>query len=374
MKDFIEGNKENILRTLRELCEIPAPSHFERERALYCLRFLKEAGAEGAYIDEADNVVFPVNCEGGNITVINAHLDTVFPDTEPMPYIDDGEYIRSPGVGDDTASVVILMYAIKYCIENGAFGGGAFLFVLNSCEEGLGNLKGIRRIFRDFEGRISRLVALDSTFKSVVDRSVGSERYEVTLVTEGGHSYNAFGNRNAIAELSRLVTEIYSITVPKIGNSKTTYNVGGISGGTSVNTIAESATMLCEYRSDNKECLSALREKFREIFDGARARGLDLTVNMIGERPCMGEVDKKEQDKLTSVLSEVVRSVVGRLPYTRPGSTDCNIPHSLGIPAVSVGVFEGEGSHTRNEWIYRSSVFLGVEVSIKIISEISEEY
>ena len=118
MKDFIEKNKESLYKTLKELCLIPAPSHFEHERAEYCKNWLEAVGAKGVYIDDALNVVFPINCDGSDkITVFVAHTDTVFPDREPMPYIDDGTYIRSPGVGDDTASVAVLLHIAKYFVE-----------------------------------------------------------------------------------------------------------------------------------------------------------------------------------------------------------------------------------------------------------------
>ena len=157
MKDFTQKHKDSIYKTLEELCAIPAPSHFEKARAEYCKKWLENAGAEGVYIDDALNVVFPMNCEGSDkITVVVAHTDTVFPDTEPMPYTDDGTYIRSPGVGDDTASLVIMLHAAKYLIEKDFTAPHGLMFVCNSCEEGLGNLKGTKRIFSDYKVRISQ--------------------------------------------------------------------------------------------------------------------------------------------------------------------------------------------------------------------------
>jgi acetylornithine deacetylase/succinyl-diaminopimelate desuccinylase-like protein len=246
MQDFIAKNRESIYKTLRELCAIPAPSHFEHQRAEYCRAWLENIGAEGVYIDEALNVIFPIGCEGSdNITVFVAHTDTVFPDTEPMPYEDDGKVIRSPGVGDDTASLVVLLHVAKYFVEKKIKPAGGVMFVCNSCEEGLGNLAGTKQLFADYEGRIARFISFDEKFDTIADVCVGSHRYEVSVESEGGHSYLAFGKQNAIAELSKIVTEIYEIEIPKVEGSKTTYNVGEIGGGTSVNTIAQRATMLC---------------------------------------------------------------------------------------------------------------------------------
>ncbi len=374
MKYFIEKHKSELYKTLKELCAIPAPSHFEHARAAYCKKWLENAGAEGVYIDEALNVILPMNCEGSDkITVIVSHTDTVFPDTEPMPYVDDGTYIRSPGVGDDTASLVIMLYAAKYLIEKKFKAPNGLMFVCNSCEEGLGNLKGTKQLFCDYKGRIAQFVSFDGVFANIADRCVGSHRYEVEVFTEGGHSYGDFGNRNAIAELSKIINEMYSIEVPKIGNSKTTYNVGGISGGTSINTIAQSAKMLCEYRSDNEECLARMKAHFERIFNDARARGLEINVDLIGERPCMGKVDLSKIDELTRIWTEIIEKTANVKTRTHSSSTDCNIPLSLGIPALCVGVYNGGGWHTREEWIEKASLQIGLEAGIRLIEAIIKE-
>jgi len=369
MKQFVENHKEAVIDTLRELCAIPAPSHFEHERAAYCKKWLEGVGAKGVYIDEALNVIFPINCEGSNeLTVFVAHTDTVFPDREPMPFTDDGEMLRAPGVGDDTTSVAILLHVEKYMVEKGIKPPKGVLLVCNACEEGLGNLKGTRQLFKDFEGRIAQFISFDGKFRSMADRCVGSHRYEVEMRTEGGHSYGAFGNKNAIAELAKIINKIYEIEVPKIGNSKTTYNVGGIEGGTSVNTIAQSAKMLCEYRSDNVECLATMKAHFERIFEEARQEGRDLRVTLLGERPCMGKVDLAAIARLAEICGGIIKETVGLAEIGQhSSSTDCNIPLSLGIPALCIGVYDGGGTHTREEWVKRASVPVGLEVGIKVV-------
>lgn len=374
MKDFIERNKESLYNTLKELCAIPAPSHFEHERAEYCKNWLEAVGAKGVYIDDALNVVFPINCDGSDkITVFVAHTDTVFPDREPMPYIDDGTYISSPGVGDDTASVAVLLHIAKYFVENNISFPNGVMLVCNSCEEGLGNLKGTKQLFADYEGRIARFISYDGVLAIASDRCVGSHRYEVEVFTEGGHSYGAFGHKNAIAELSKIINEIYSIEVPKIDNSKTTYNVGGISGGTSINTIAQSAKMLCEYRSDNEDCLAQMKANFERIFNDAKERGLDIKVTLIGERPCMGKLDFSKVEELVRIYSEIIDETMQTTLIRKSGSTDCNIPLSLGIPALCVGVYKGRGAHTREERVEKASLPLGLEVGIKMIEKVTTE-
>ncbi|MBR2353718.1 MAG: M20/M25/M40 family metallo-hydrolase [Clostridia bacterium] len=373
IKAYVDANREELFSVLRELCLIPAPSHLEDARAAYCKNYLEKAGAKGVYIDEAKNVIFPLGCEGSDsITVMAAHTDTVFPDTEPMPYVDDGERIHCPGVGDDTANVVVLMLVAKFMLKEGITPEGGILFVCNSCEEGLGNLKGCRQIFKDYAGRIRQFISFDGYFSELSDRCVGSHRYEVEVTTQGGHSWSRFGRKNAIAELSAIIGKIYAIDVPHVGDSRTTYNVGTVEGGTSINTIAQSAKMFCEYRSDNEECLAIMEAHFKSIFSEANTEEVQVSVERVGERPCMGKVDLAKISRMAEIISGIVEDVVGTAPTPTAMSTDCNIPFSLGIPAAMIGVCSGGGAHTREEWIGKGDFHLGLEVGIKIALAMTE--
>lgn len=377
MKDYICREYENMLNTLRELCRIPAPSHCERARAEYIRDFLLNIGASEVYIDKALNVILPINCLPINcenktgFTVVCAHTDTVFPDEAPMPVTENEEYIYSPGVGDDTASVAVLLYAIKYLLSNQRLKDKRVMFVFNSGEEGLGNLKGTRALFDEFGTRIESFITLDSQIGTAVDHSVGSCRYKVAVTTDGGHSYNKFGNENAINALSGVIKEIYSIEVPKKEGTKTTYNVGTISGGTSVNTIAQNAEMLCEYRSSNRECLEYMEEQFRRIFESTSSEKVQIEVTQVGNRPCMGEIPEEGMKRLRCLITEIERECVGGgMTVFKSGSTDCNIPHSLGIPAICIGVYRGSKSHTREEEVEKASLKEGLEIAIKYIERI----
>lgn len=373
IKNYIRENETLMLQTLKELCQIPAPSGMEQDRAVYCKKWLDEKGAEGVYIDSALNVIFPLNCEGSNeLTVFVAHTDTVFPDTEPMPYVDDGEKIHCPGVGDDTASLVVLLVLAKYYVEKNIKPANGFLFVCNSCEEGLGNLKGTRQLFKDYEGRIGQFISFDSQLGYANDDCAGSHRYEVEVLTEGGHSFQAFGKANAIAELSKIVTKIYNIEVPKKEGRRTTFNVGDISGGTSVNTIAQSARMLCEYRSEDRECLAIMREHFLSIFEAARSESVQVNVSLIGDRPC-SNIPSEELEPLRNVVRRVIEDVTGKPVTFKSASTDCNIPFSLGIPAMCIGVYIGGGAHTREEWVEKESLIPGLEIAIRVAAALTEE-
>lgn len=351
---------------LKELCDIPAPSHFEQERAKYCKNYLENVGASGVYIDEAYNVIFPLNCDGSDeITVFAAHTDTVFPDMEPMPYVDEGEKVYSPGVADDTASVVVLLLMAKYFIENNIVPPKGVLFVCNSCEEGLGNLKGVRQLFTDFENRVKQFITFDSDLDVVNDVCVGSHRYEVKVATRGGHSFGDFGNINAIGVAAAMVNKIYHIAVPQKAGTKTTYNVGIFSGGTSVNTIAQDAKFLCEYRSDDLECLSYMQKQFEAIFEDARGDGVDISVKKVGDRPC-ADIDVCKIEALKDMVVPEIEAVIGKKVSFKSSSTDCNIPLSKGVPSLCIGVNMHAGMHTREEWVDKESIVSGLEVAISV--------
>ena len=374
IKEYIKENTEELYKILHELCIIPAPSHHEEKRAEYCKAWFERNGITGAYIDEALNVILPYQANGSdNLSVFAAHTDTVFPDTEPMPYTDDGELIKCPGVGDDTASIAVLMLTAKYFFENEIKTSGV-LFVCNSCEEGLGNLKGTRYLFKSFNGRIKKFITFDETsFNCSTNACVGSHRYEVEVLTEGGHSWSDFGKENAIAEISKIINAVYSIRVPQKKGKKASFNVGSISGGTSVNTIAQKAAILCEYRSDDVSLLAFMKSEFERIFKEARTDGVKVNVTLLGERPCTDGVDAKKIEEFMKIAENVVFDVTGEGLVFHSASTDCNIPMSLGIPAIAIGVYKGKGTHTREECLEKASLPIGLEIGIKAALKYSEE-
>ncbi len=365
---FSNEKFDALLKLHKELCLIPAPSHFEDERAKYILKYLQDAGIDNAYIDEAKNVICTLGAPSEKMIVFMAHTDTVFPMETPLNYIDDGEKILCPGAGDDTGSLAGMLTCVKYMAEHHIVPKRTLMFVANSCEEGLGNLKGTRQLFKDFGDRIEYLYSFDSKPYGVTNKSVGSHRYRITALTEGGHSFGAFGNRNAIHVLAGIVNDIYEIEVPVIGNSKTTYNVGSIEGGTSVNTIAQNASMLCEYRSDDVECLAIMEKKFAAIFEKAKENCLELQVELVGNRPCMSaDMDMDKLQEITDRARSIQSKHFEREVEEKSGSTDCNIPHSLAIPAVALANYDGGGTHTREEWVIKESFKPGLRVSMELI-------
>ena len=372
IEGFVKENTDMLFEIHKNLCIIPAPSHYEEKRAEFCLGWLECSGVAGAYIDEAKNVIFPINCEGSDeITVIAAHTDTVFPFDVPLEYYDDGENIHCPGCADDTSGVAVLLLVAKYIIENDIKPEKGLMIVLNSGEEGLGNLYGTRHLFESFNARIKGFITIDSQINCIHDRCVASKRFEVEVKTNGGHSFGDFGKKNAIAELSGIIQKIYSLKVPEKEGTKTTFNVGEISGGTSVNTIAQNAKMLCEFRSDDSECYRIMENEFDRIFKEAEKDDVEINVNVVGERPC-ADIDVSRIDALADKVAGVIEKVIGEKLVRTSASTDCNIPLSLGVPAVCVGVCRYEGMHTKEECLEKKSLITGLEVMIKTVLSLTE--
>ncbi len=368
-KQFISDHREEAFQLLKTIAQIPSPSNHEEKRMEFCKKWLEDMGAEGVYTDDALNVVYPFGVtEDGPVVVFMAHTDVVFPDTDPLPWKEEDGKLCCPGVGDDTANLVNILMIAKYVTESGLKPKDAgILFVCNSGEEGLGNLKGSRKICEDYKGRIREFYSFDGKLDSVTNRAVGSHRFLVTAKTQGGHSYGDFGRDNAIEKLAAIIEDIYAIQVPKEG--KTTYNVGTISGGTSVNTIAQEARMLCEFRSDTKSGLDYMKEQFDRILDRP-----DITVELVGERPCenLSPETEARREELLQKAEKRLEAVTGKKVKRQPGSTDCNIPLSMDIPAVCFGAYFGNGAHTREEYVLKDSLEMGYEVTFETVLEYFE--
>ena len=357
------------LQIIRDLCRIPAPSHHEEQRADYCRNWFEKNGFENVFIDEALNVIAPLNDQQSNdLVVIMAHTDTVFPDMEPLPLSEDDEFIYSPGVTDDTANLAVLMVCSRYYREHRPDNAPGMIIVANSCEEGLGNLKGSRAIMQRYGSRVREFISLDSSsLHRLTTGAVGSHRYKVTVKTEGGHSFGDFGNRNAIAVLANMITMLYSVKVPQNGSSQTTYNVGGITGGTSVNTIAQQAEMLYEYRSNDRICLEKMRDMFETLVATIQASGVAVDVEILGERPCSGEIDRQRFEALKNRWKAAAGQAQDLPLQERFASTDCNVPLSMGVPAICFGVCRGSGAHTREEKLEKASLVPGCQILLDLL-------
>lgn len=365
---YVEEHKEETLALLKEWAAIPAPSHQEEKRAQAVKEWLEKQGAEGVRIDEAGNVVYELGCEEAEqVVIFMAHTDVVFPDETPFVIREEDGKLYAPGIGDDTANLVQLMMAVKYILERGfkPAKGLGLVFVANSCEEGLGNLKGCREICRVWGKKMKTFYSLDGYLGWAVTKAVGSQRYKVTVRTEGGHSYSAFGNPNAIHILAGLIQTLYSVRLPE--GAKTTYNIGTIEGGTTINSIAQEASMTYEFRSEDHGCLAYMEAFFESAVQSMGKAGWDVEVEVLGIRPCNKDVDELEQEKVTAGCLKVLERYCEAGARTKASSTDANIPLSMGIPSCTVGCVKGAKSHTREEWIEADSMTVGQKVAFGLV-------
>lgn len=368
---------------LRELGRIPAPSHDEGRRASFVRSWLVSAGADedDVDIDAAGNVVLrlgvgPAPTDGTrDLVVYAAHMDVVFPDVEPLPMREEGGRLYAPGIGDDTANLVGLMLAARWLLEHpdrlSELGHG-LLVVANTCEEGLGNLKGTKEVFSAWGDRVREFVTFDCHIPEVEVAAIGSHRWRLLVTGPGGHSLRDFGRPNAIAVMAELLGRVLSIPLPGEG---TTCNVGRIEGGTTVNSIAARCEALYEYRSGSDEVLCEMRGLLERELDAfrdelaRRGTGVEVALELLGVRPGMGPVDEGAQAALVRRCADVMRAASGQEPNAITGSTDANVPLSLGIPACCVGTVRGEGMHTRDEWVELDSLKDGLTTILAVMLE-----
>lgn len=346
---------ETIAEQIR-LTEIPAPPFLEQQRAEYYLRAMQKRGLPEAYIDAEGNVVGLHRGTGeGPLLAIAAHLDTVFAaETDTSVELRDERYY-APGISDDGRGLTVLLTLIETLRSSAITTTGDILFIGNVGEEGLGDLRGIKAIFRD-NPQIDGFVSVDgSGLSSITTGATGSRRFEVVFTGPGGHSFSAFGLVSAIHAMGRAIANISELETP--AEPKTTFTVGTVSGGTSVNSIAAHAAFELDMRSNDAGELALLEARVREAVQaGVVAENTrwdnngEITADfrLIGDRP----------SGRTSAVSPIVQVAAlamaeagGELQGVRSSSTDSNIPMALGIPAITItGGGDSGGEHSPEEW------------------------
>ncbi len=367
IEKYIENHVKKVEKTIEELGKIPAPSHKEEKRAKYCKEWFEKNTGLTAFIDEAKNVICEYNPENSSEWVVFcAHMDVVFPDETELPMRRENNLLYAPGIGDDTANLVNMMYGAKYIAECEKTPTKGILFVANSCEEGLGNLKGTRAVFEKYGDKITEFCSFDAYLGSLTNEAVGSHRYEITVKTEGGHSYANFGNNNAIHALSKIICKLYDMQVPS--DLKVTYNVGEIKGGTSVNTIAQECKVSYEYRSEFESSLLYMKDEFYKIIDEFK-NSYDVEITTLGERPGSLKREDNLLEKFTEKNVEHIKKYYDREIWIGASSTDSNIPLSKGILANTIGTIKGSGAHTREEVIDLNSIPQGLGIVLSIMND-----
>jgi tripeptide aminopeptidase len=353
----IKADDEVALAEQKRITEIAAPPFKEKVRAEYFLKRFQELGFKDAAIDSEGNVIGLRKGSGGGRPklVVSAHLDTVFPEGTDVSVKEKDGAILAPGIGDDARGLAALLSLIKSINANGIATVGDVLFVGTVGEEELGNLRGVKALFRD-HADIDGFISIDGLgVTRVVNQATGSHRYEMIFKGPGGHSFQEFGLPSAIHAMGRAIAKIADLQTPS--DPKTTFTVGTASGGTSVNAIAGEARMAVDMRSDSTEELLKLEARLLDLVKQAvaeenarwKSAKLAVEIKLIGDRPA-GIV---AMDSPIVQATQRAVAVITRAPrVTFAGSsTDSNLAMSLGIPAVTIGGGgEGGNWHSRNEW------------------------
>ena len=357
---FIATDQDRFVRELVTLTEIPAPPFKERARADAFLGMLREHGLGDVEMDAEGNVMGVRRGSGAEpgLLLVNAHLDTVFPEGTDVRVKRQGTRLVAPGVGDDTRGLAAMLAVIRAMDAAKIVTRRDILFVGNVGEEGEGDLRGIKFLLHTgkYKDRIRQVVAIDGTDTQDITRGgVGSRRYRVAFKGPGGHSYSAFGLVNPAFAMAGAMARLSRVQVP--ASPKTTYSVGVVSGGTSVNAIPTEVRMDVDMRSESCGELQKLDAAFQRILaeavdeeNAARSTKEGPIVadpKVIGERPC-GETAL--EDPLVQAAAAAVRAFDGT-PKFSVSSTDANIPMSLGIPAITIGRGgPGGRQHSPDEW------------------------
>jgi acetylornithine deacetylase/succinyl-diaminopimelate desuccinylase-like protein len=366
--EWLHGNPKTIMDWQTELVAIPAPPFGEQARTEWIAVRFAEAGLNAIEIDSVGNVLgwlpatnLPAG-SSGPVVVLSAHLDTVFPAETLLHPVVDGERLEAPGACDNGAGVVGMLAVVHALIRSGTELAAPLLFMGNVGEEGEGDLRGVRHLYQQaaLAGRIAAHIVLDGAgAEPAVTQALGSRRYRINVAGPGGHSFTDAGTPNPIAALASALAALARTPLPE--EPRTTLNLGTIHGGTSVNSIPEKAQASIDFRSTSPEQLVrlevALHRAVEDAVDGcnelakaadAQDRGLlTFAVELIGDRPA---AQLPADSPLLEALCAVDRHL-GLRTDLRLGSTDANIPLSLGVPALSMGAGgDGGGAHTLAEW------------------------
>ena len=337
---------EAVAELARRICEIPAPTGNEWERAQLVASLWREQGYSPE-IDAIGNVyIRRGKRENGPVLMLLAHTDTVFPQTTPISVERQGDILRGPGIGDNSVSVAAMINTLGVLDELERECDTDIVAVANVGEEGLGNLLGARAAVERYRERLGAVIAIDGNLGNLVHVAVGSKRWRITVSGPGGHSYGNFGMPSAIHGLGRIIAAIAQLEVPQ--QPKTTFNVGLIEGGTSINTIAAHATALLDLRSTDIAALNQGADQVRRIIEQHAGPDLRTEIDILGERPAGM---RSQADPLVQLAAKAI-TWLGMEPKYEASSTDANIPISLNIPALCIGITQVKRAHTLEEFLY----------------------
>ena len=356
---WLADGLDQVLDETVHLCHIPAPTFEEAERAAYVVERMRTIGLMEVQTDSLHNVSGLLSTSSpGPTTLVAAHLDTVFPRATPLQVRRTKQRLYGPGIGDNCVAVAAMLCVAETMRRLQPAPPGRVIFAASVGEEGLGNLCGIRALLETWQGQIDTVIAVEGHgIDEVRTTGIGSTRLEITFEGPGGHSWGAFGTPSAIHAMGSAIHKIARLKVPQ--NPKTTFNVGVVDGGGSVNTIAPRATMLVDLRSTHPTQLAQIEHRVARLLqDVQRDTGVQVHSRIVGQRPAAA-LDTNHP--LCQGVSAIRKYLHLRPAVFSAASTDANLPLSLGIPAVCLGITRGALAHTVQEYIDTAPVSGGMK-------------
>ena len=375
-QEFIAKDHDRFVREIIQITEVEAPPFKESKRAAVFMDMLQQSGLSNVEIDAEGNVIALHKGAGtGPLIAIGAHLDTVFPEGTNVKVRREGTRLYGPGVGDDSRALAVLLEIVRAMDAAKIQTASDILFIGDVGEEGPGDLRGMKYLFEKgpYKDRIKLFISLDpfGSGSDITLAGVGSKRFKVTFKGPGGHSFGSFGLVNPAYALGNAIVKLSKMQVPQ--TPRTTYNVGVVGGGTSVNSIPFESWMEVDIRSEAREELNKTTETFRKLMHEAAEEEnhtrsavqgkIQVDVNLIGDRP-FGQTSQNAP--IVQTAAAVIRAF-GMSPSYGSSSTDANIPMSLGIPAITLeSGGNGARNHTLDEWIdvEKTASTRGIEVAM----------
>jgi len=352
----IEEEQDVLVSLVREIAETPAPTFEEKARTALLTERFPEVGLRDVHALPGGSVLaYTGGRDRPNTLLLAAHIDTVFPMETDLSTRLDGQLLHGPGIGDNAANVAALLTLARLWSESGIRPTRNVAFCGTVGEEGNGNLAGIREVLDELGDGVSEVIAVDGKNSAVMTRSLAIRRYLLRVEGPGGHSWTEFGRSSAIHELARVVTALTSLSVPE--EPRTTFNVGTIRGGTSVNAIAQECETQIDLRSTDVAALEELDREFHRIVRDVPATDVKTEVRLIGERP---GASIAHDSLLVDTAVQTARHL-GMDVRLESSSTDAALPLSRGIPAVCFGIYRGSGTHTLEERIELDSLVPGLK-------------
>lgn len=356
---------ERVLDLAVSIQQIPAPTFEEIKRAQFVHEKFLQGGLTDVSIDTLGNVYGRLPGTGtAPALVISAHLDTVFPESTDLRVTYSAERIAGPGIGDNSLGVAGLFGLLWALYQRGVSLDHDVWLVANVGEEGLGDLNGMRAVVDRFGDSVQAYIVLEGmALGQIYYRGLGVKRYCVRVQTQGGHSWVDYGRPSAVHELAKIITHLSDL--PVVERPRTTLNVGVIKGGTTVNTIASEAHLELDLRSEEAGILEDLSARVEDLVAASNRPGVMVSAEVIGRRPA-GEISLDHP--LVQLAARCLQKQ-GISPRINIGSTDANIPLSLGLPAICIGLTAGSGAHTVDEFIYKPPLGQGLAQLISIVEQ-----